>query len=201
MIKVCSCCRAEKPFAEFYVDRKASDGFTHRCKACDKEYQRGRKKQKAEANKRWYAANGEAYLAKKRAETKHRRLEKYSVLAEMDLGRWRKQRSLRMLAKTKATPVWVAEEHHSRIRDVYALTQQLQELTGAIYHVDHIVPLRNEAVCGLHVWWNLQPLLEKSNVVKGDLFDPTIFPEQGEVAFPSGNGQTRAVGTLTGERR
>lgn len=199
MSKVCSVCKKDLPLDAFYVDRKAKDGRAYKCKVCDLIYQRGRKQQKAEAGKKWYAKNGATYLAKKREKTKQKRLEKYAVLTKQDLDRWRKHRAFRALAKLKATPTWVDEAHHARIREIYAAAQQLQELTGAVYHVDHIVPLRNAKVCGLHVWWNLQPLLEKSNIVKNDVFDETIFPEQGEVAFPSGNGHLRAKRTLIGD--
>ena len=189
MTKCCSCCKVSKPATDFYKSIRAKDGLVNRCKACDLEYQRSRKTQKAEANKLRYAKTRETYLAEKRAKTKARR-ESYlqAKVQTHDLGRWRRQQALRAQRKTVATPSWVDAAHHSRIRQIYAITQLLQEATAAIYHVDHIVPLVSEEVCGLHVWWNLQPLAEKSNVLKNNIFDPRVYPEQGVVAFPSGDG-------------
>ena len=56
------------------------------------------------------------------------------------------------------TPPWA---NLDKIKDIY-----LNRPEG--YHVDHIIPLNNPIVCGLHVEWNLQYLSAKDNCSKGN---------------------------------
>lgn len=65
--------------------------------------------------------------------------------------------------KLRAAPVWLTDEMKEEINLVY---RQAKELGGC--HVDHIVPLKGENVCGLHVPWNLQILTAKENLVKSN---------------------------------
>jgi hypothetical protein len=64
--------------------------------------------------------------------------------------------------KLKATPSWLSKEHELQILEIYKLAKERG------WHVDHIVPLRNKIVCGLHVPWNLQPLDPIMNIRKSN---------------------------------
>jgi hypothetical protein len=195
-MKICRRCDISKPFSNFYKATASKDGCSSRCKSCELEYQRGRKSQKQVSNSKWQSSEKyDRYKEKLRLQTKkhnmHRISEKLDAFTKVTgdaILTWRKNATLRHAAKIQATPHWLTRNQRSRIMQVYALTQQLQEVLGAVFHVDHIVPLVSKNVCGLHVWWNLQPLSEVENIKKGNTFNPAIYPAQGEIAFPDGDG-------------
>jgi hypothetical protein len=68
--------------------------------------------------------------------------------------------ALREARKIKATPKWA---DHNSIRAFY-------EACPKGYHVDHIIPLNNPVVCGLHVLENLQYLPAADNIKKSNVF-------------------------------
>ncbi|PPD55485.1 MAG: hypothetical protein CTY12_00485 [Methylotenera sp.] len=67
----------------------------------------------------------------------------------------------------QALPYWADID---KILKVYRRSVQLTKETGIIHHVDHIIPLSNELVCGLHVHYNLQVLIGTDNMSKGNKF-------------------------------
>lgn len=194
--KTCGCCKTVKLLADFYKSKKERDGHMCRCKACDQAYAASRKTQKA-AYARAYMQTDAYKEYKQRRATKNRektlvrmqrKLDVFADMTDSQTRRWRIHAAARYVNRLQATPKWLTAAQKQRTLEIYAATQHLQELTATVYHVDHIVPLCGETVCGLHVWWNLQPLTERDNLLKRNMFDPTIFPAQGETAFPDGAG-------------
>lgn len=72
----------------------------------------------------------------------------------------------RRAAKYQAAPNWLTSEHHAEIAEIYRQSQHLSASTGVPHHVDHIVPLQNKVVSGLHVPWNLRIITARENVRK-----------------------------------
>jgi hypothetical protein len=67
----------------------------------------------------------------------------------------------------KATPKWADK---AAIRKVYEEARVLTRATRLLHTVDHIIPLRGETVCGLHVHNNLRAVLHEDNVRKGNSY-------------------------------
>lgn len=80
----------------------------------------------------------------------------------------------REASKLKATPSWLSDSHIDEILDLYTMAKMFRIYTGIEYHVDHIVPLRGETVCGLHVPWNLQLLPWNENLSKQNKYWPDM---------------------------
>jgi len=62
----------------------------------------------------------------------------------------------RRAKKLQAMPAWVDADHLWIIEEAHQLARLRSEATGISWDVDHIVPLTNKIVCGLHVYWNMQ---------------------------------------------
>lgn len=84
----------------------------------------------------------------------------------------REMQAARNAAKLKAMPGWLTREDKKAISVVYAEAALATAQTGVPHDVDHIMPLRGKALCGLHVPWNLQVLPAHKNREKSNLVDP-----------------------------
>ena len=73
--------------------------------------------------------------------------------------------------KIKATPNWA---NHDKIASIYKRASNMFDENGKVFHVDHIVPLQSDVVCGLHVEHNLQILPGSENMSKQNRFWPDM---------------------------
>ena len=89
------------------------------------------------------------------------------------IGRATRKRNnaLRDRRNRQATPKWLTSEQRKQIVDIYEHMRDCRAVTGEDYHVDHIVPLRGENICGLHVPWNLQVLPAYVNMSKSNTLE------------------------------
>jgi hypothetical protein len=73
----------------------------------------------------------------------------------------------RRAALMNAWPPWI---NRKDILEFYVEARRMSKQTGIDYSVDHIVPLKNDVVCGLHVPWNLAVITFSDNSKKGAKF-------------------------------
>lgn len=89
--------------------------------------------------------------------------------------RWATRNTAYITAKTRLrkeiqrnrAPRWLTKAQRAEMREFYRRARDYSALTGITYHVDHIVPLVGEGVCGLHVPWNLRVIPAVQNMRKG----------------------------------
>ena len=62
-----------------------------------------------------------------------------------------------------ASPKWRNSE---KIADIYSERDRKTAETGICYHVDHVIPLQGDLVCGLHVHNNLAVIEKRENLSK-----------------------------------
>ena len=146
--KVCTKCNISYDLVDFHKrsSRNKGKGLSSWCRFC---LNKNNKKYRQE-NKKTLAAKRKIYDKQYLKNNKHLR---------------NARNTKRRAYKLNATPNWAELD---KIKIVYEKVKWLESLTGLRYHVDHIVPLKGENVCGLHVWANLQILEFGINCSKGN---------------------------------
>ena len=77
----------------------------------------------------------------------------------------------RRATKKSGTPLWI---NAFFIHEAYRLAKLRKEVMGIDWHVDHIVPIHSEIVCGLHVHNNLQVIPSINNYRKSNIYWPDM---------------------------
>lgn len=96
--------------------------------------------------------------------------------AEQDMRRAARERAdseRRRARKLSAEPQWLTGAQREAMAEIF------RDAARQGKHVDHIVPLRGTAVCGLHVPWNFQLLTPAENWSKGNR-----MPDPGTAGAP-----------------
>lgn len=118
--------------------------------------------------KKYALANPEKNLESKRKYADANK-EKHSAATEKyrkeNQGYYREYASLRSRRVQTSKPKWLDEFEDLWLTELYDLAVRRG------LEVDHIVPITNKIVCGLHVPWNLQLLSRKENAAKSNKFE------------------------------
>lgn len=88
--------------------------------------------------------------------------------ADLNLDKINAIGAKRHAAKLGACPPWLKGELRKQVDAMYAECRRITAETGIEHHVDHIVPLQGDNVCGLHVPCNLRIIPASENLAKGN---------------------------------
>jgi len=185
-LKTCGVCKVQLDLHCFSLACTTKDGLQSKCKGCDKEYRKANKDKIAEYQKEYQESNKpkiaeckkEHYKSNKDKIAEYRKEYQESnkpKIAALNKA-WKKANpakvnaynAKRRASKLKATPRWLTIEDLKLIEQFYIDAQNLTQTMGILHHVDHVVPLQGEDVCGLHVPWNLQVITATENLIKSN---------------------------------
>lgn len=168
-MKMCSKCKDIKDLTNFSRNRTRLDGYEYWCKTCNsnrqiRHYDPSKKKQ-------YYLANKEKILEnRKQVKRGHAYYKAHYEKYKNSIKRWinNNRSAVNAIAAKRraqiknATPKWA---DLAKIKEIYDKAQifNLVFKDQGPWEVDHIFPLQNTTVCGLHVHWNLQLLPAKEN--------------------------------------
>ena len=139
--KKCTVCNDKKPRSQF---RKNRNGLRSTCKPCDNAATRLRREGNIDSER-----------------------ERNRRYYQDNRDKSNEKKARRRASKLQATPAWY---EHEAVAALYKKSISLTAM-GIDCHVDHIIPLQSNWVCGLHCFDNLQLLSPKENLSKGNRID------------------------------
>lgn len=140
----------------------------------NRDFIRERERRYYNENLEDYRNTGLRYRRKNRKKAKRKAKEYYDTntehcrkvrreYARNNRGRLNALESKRRAQKIKATPAWA--DHEAMVK-IYEECKRITDATGEQYHVDHIIPLQSDIVCGLHCEDNLRIIPKEDNLRK-----------------------------------
>lgn len=156
-------------------------------KAKQREYQEANKEIIAAKAKQWREENAEEIRARKkeyRANNKEVIAERKKIEYEQNKEYYRTRSMVRKRKNRRATPSWAKKTVFSKYSELRKEADILEEITGVVYHVDHICPIQGSLlldkeyvrlVSGLNVDYNLQLLSASENMSKNCFSWPDMW--------------------------
>jgi hypothetical protein len=163
-------------------------GYNTRCKPCMKTPDKVEKRNTGKRDRR--RKDPETNLQKKREynnKTKQKRSQVHKIWAAKNKSKlalqsnnWKKRnydhiydynRKREMLKK--GCEIQLPISCQNEIKKIYKDCKNLNTNSSVKYSVDHIIPIKNNNVCGLHVPWNLTIITKSENSSKKNKFDFT----------------------------
>lgn len=160
-----------------------------RKQATNRAWKRDNAERNKENNYRYYLANKEKYNKltndwwkqhpERRKEkgdrwsrlNRHKRLSASLLYQKVHAVRLNAKRAKRKALKIQATPMWSDDK---AIQQYYLIAKFLSDELGSKFHVDHMVPLQSDQVCGLHTPANLTIMLGNWNCSKSNRWWPDM---------------------------
>lgn len=175
-----------KPCSRGHIAPRKTKGACVECMkedwALDNEKRKAKPKSEASkaAGKRYYERNKEVVKARANARPAEERRKHRQKHKEENPEIYKALTSVRKRRHREATPKWITAEQKLDMRKRYLAAMHLTKTLSERYVVDHIYPLINPVVCGLHVPWNLRIITQAENLVKSN----SLPSDTEALAFP-----------------
>ena len=171
--KMCVTCKKVKCISNFHYKKGGVGNKSTICSECSSingsKYYKDNKSRVNAKNKRNYYKNISKYreIIKKWA-FNNRDKRNFNARKRSRLNRpYENERQARRKAQQKHAKI-IFPLDFEKVTNLYKEAHRLTKETGIKHEVDHIIPLFNKIVCGLHVSWNMQILLKSENSKKGN---------------------------------
>lgn len=176
--KICRVCSQDTPLNKMLPRYDRKGHYSNICKSCHnlstKDYYHEKKEVRKDYNKAWREGNKDHIKSESKiyySENKEKINAYLKSWQSANKDRMRMYGAARRALQKQALPKWLNEDQMREIDSFYAHARDCELVSGQAYHVDHIVPLKGENVCGLHVPWNLQVLPADVNLSKHNNFN------------------------------